>query len=96
MTRVLQVPDEKFRDKMYKTMQENMSTVKLELGYKPERQQVIEYLIDSFAEVLGPLERADLPAQVIELADKLGEEFSSTEFMNKRTPRRNRYLSVLE
>lgn len=87
MTRVLRVPDEKFRDKMYKTMQENMSTVKLELGYKPDRQQVVKYLIDSFAEVLGPLERAELSAPVLELAEELGEKFSSTEFLNKRSPR---------
>ncbi|MGQ9600430.1 MAG: lipoate--protein ligase family protein [Anaerolineae bacterium] len=56
MARVLRVPDEKFRDKVYKTLQENLSTIRRELGYVPPRQQLWELLIEKFSQILGPLE----------------------------------------
>lgn len=82
MSKVLRVPDEKFRDKLYKTMQENLSTLKLELGYTPEREDVINILIDKFSQVLGTLTPAVIPDEVWKMAEKLGEEYTSEEFMN--------------
>jgi len=56
MTRVLRVPDEKFRDKVYKTLRENLSTIRRELGSAPPREELWDLLAEKFAEVLGPLE----------------------------------------
>lgn len=82
MSKVLRVPDEKFRDKLYKTMRENLSTLKTELGYIPEREAVINTLIDKFSPVLGNLTPAVIPDEVWKMAEKLGEQYSSEEFMN--------------
>ncbi len=56
MVRVLKVPDEKFRDKVHKTLQENLSTIRRELGHVPPRQQLWELLTEKFSQILGPLE----------------------------------------
>lgn len=82
MSKVLRVPDEKFRDKIYKTMQDNLSTLRAELGYIPEREEVINTLINKFSQVLGKLTLARIPDEVWKMAEKLGKEYSSDEFMN--------------
>lgn len=56
MVRVLRVPEEKFRDKVYKTLQENLSTIRRELGDAPPRSQLWDLLAEKFADLLGPLE----------------------------------------
>jgi lipoate-protein ligase A len=56
MSRVLNVPDEKFRDKVYKTLHENLSTIKREVETVPPREELWDLLADSFVEVLGPME----------------------------------------
>jgi lipoate-protein ligase A len=56
MARVLKVPDEKFRDKVCKTLQENLSTVRRELGDAPPREVLWDLLADEFGTLLGPLE----------------------------------------
>ncbi len=82
MSKVLRVPDEKFRDKLYKTMQDNLSTLKMELGYTPDREDVINILIDKFSQVLGTLTPAAIPDEVWKMAARLGKEYTSEEFMN--------------
>ncbi|GMQ98304.1 MAG: lipoate protein ligase C-terminal domain-containing protein [Acidimicrobiia bacterium] len=53
MVRVLRVPSEKFRDKMYSTMMEYLSTINRELGENaPTREQGVSLLIEAFAETL--------------------------------------------
>ncbi len=56
MVRVLKVPDEKFRDKVYKTLQENLTTIKRELGDIPPREKLWDLLAEKFSEILGPME----------------------------------------
>jgi len=48
MARVLRVPDEKFRDKVYHTLQDNLSTVKRELGSIPPREVLWDLLAAQF------------------------------------------------
>jgi lipoate-protein ligase A len=55
MARVLKVPDEKFRDKVYRSIRENLSTVRRELGYVPPRDDLWSLMVDEFVKVLGPL-----------------------------------------
>ena len=57
MSRILKVPDEKFRDKVYKTMEENLTTMKKELGIIPSREEVIKVLKEKFENKVGKLER---------------------------------------
>jgi lipoate-protein ligase A len=53
MARVLRVPDEKFRDKMAKSMREWVSTLRRELGSPPSAEEVREVYAAAFQEVLG-------------------------------------------
>jgi lipoate-protein ligase A len=58
MARVLKVPDEKFRDKIYKTLAENLSTIRRELGQDRAAEWTDERLnslmIEEFGKLLGP------------------------------------------
>jgi lipoate-protein ligase A len=53
MARVLRVPDEKFRDKMAKSMREWVSTLKRELDEPPTVEEVKRTYARAFEEVLG-------------------------------------------
>lgn len=57
MARVLKVPDEKFRDKVYKTIRENLSTIKREIDSVPPRDELWTLMAEEFRKVLGPLKR---------------------------------------
>jgi len=53
LSRTLKVPDEKFRDKLAKTMEEWITSLKRELGYVPEREEVKRRFIEGFRKELG-------------------------------------------
>ena len=81
MSRILKVPDEKFRDKVYKSMRENLGTIKQELGSIPPRDSLTASLARNFEKVLGPLPRAGLDDELREEASRLEAEFSSEEWL---------------
>lgn len=54
MARVLNVPSEKFRDKMVASLEQYMTTVKRELGnMAPSREQATGILVEEFSRVVG-------------------------------------------
>ena len=53
MSKCLRVPDEKFRDKVYKTMYENLTTLKRETGSIPDNADLAADLRTRYAAVLG-------------------------------------------
>ena len=54
MVKVLRVPSEKFRDKLYDTMREYLTTIGRELGdAAPPREEAERILVECFAETLG-------------------------------------------
>ena len=59
MSRVLRVPDEKFRDKLHKTLQDNLSTIKRELGEaraaRWDEGTLNQLMAKEFEKILGPL-----------------------------------------
>jgi len=87
MSRILKVPNEKFRDKVYKTMEENLTTMKKELGIIPSRDEVIRVLKEKFENKMGKLEVASLNPQIIEKMNQLESWMTSEEFLLKKTPR---------
>jgi lipoate-protein ligase A len=64
MVRVLRVPDAKFRDKVFKSLRENLTTLDRELGGIPVWEAMTTTLIRNFEAVLGPLTPAALPEAV--------------------------------
>jgi lipoate-protein ligase A len=87
MSRVLKVPDEKFRDKIYKSMEENLTTMKRELGQIPPRTEIKRVLVESFERILGKLEPIELDRDTIQKMREIEQWFMSDEFFHKKTPR---------
>jgi lipoate-protein ligase A len=83
MARVLRVPDEKFRDKVFKSLHENLTTLQRELGQAPPVTAALERLVENFESVLGPLTSADLPEAVYEKAAQLAESHTTEEWLLK-------------
>jgi len=87
MSRILKVPDEKFRGKVYKTMEENLTTMKRELGIIPSRKEVVSVLRERFEKRVGKLDEASLTLEIIEKMRQLESWMTSEEFLLKKTPR---------
>jgi lipoate-protein ligase A len=87
MTRILKVPDEKFRQKVYKTMEENLTTLKRELGIVPRREDIVSVLKERFEKRVGKLDGASLTPEIIEKMKQLESWMTSEEFLLKKTPR---------
>jgi len=86
MAKAIKVPDEKFRDKIFKTMKENVTTMKGELGIVPPRGEIIRVLKERYEKALGKLEPVDLNDEIIRKITELGAWFNSPEFIFKKTP----------
>jgi len=96
MVRVLKVPDEKFRDKVYKTLQENLSTIRRELDTAPPREELWDLLAERFAGVLGPLEvETEVDKAWRAEADRLAERMLSDDWLFRRgRPQEGRAVTI--
>jgi lipoate-protein ligase A len=83
MVRVLRVPDAKFRDKVFKSLRENLTTLKRELGQVPPSNVMLDTLLQNFESVLGPLNSADLPPSVFDKVAELATTFTTEEWLLK-------------
>jgi len=81
MVRVLRVPDTKFRDKVYKSLRENLTTLEQELGQAPPWETMVATLIRNFEAVLGTLEPAELPGSVREMVAELADTQTTEEWL---------------
>jgi lipoate---protein ligase len=87
MSRVLRVPDEKYRDKVFKSIQENLTTLQRETGRSFGWDEMAGALIRRFEEVLGPLVPTELPHAVRREADSLSSRFLGEEWLFNRRKR---------
>jgi lipoate---protein ligase len=55
MAKVLRVPDEKFRDKVNKTLRENLSTIRNETGNVPNTADLAKDLVRRYESILGSM-----------------------------------------
>jgi lipoate-protein ligase A len=81
---VLRVPDAKYRDKVFQSMRENLTTLRRELGRLPSWDEMAEPLIRRFAEVLGPLQENALPQAVYDEVEALKPLFQRAEWLYKK------------
>jgi len=84
MANILKVPSEKFRDKVHKSLEDNVSSVLKETGTMPPRREVEDLLIRNFAQRLGALEEVNLERDVYEKACDLEKEMMSDDFLFRR------------
>lgn len=95
MVRVLRVPDEKYRDKVYKSLRENLSTIRRELGAVPPLEEIEASLTANYEAVLGPLETAELPPAVYDKVAELKQTFATDEWLYKRGKRREEWQTKI-
>lgn len=86
MFKVLRVSGEKIKDKMIKSVKEGVTSIKAELGRKPEFSEVAEALKLGFEEALGvKLVPQALTEKEISLAEKLRrEKYATREWTYRR------------
>jgi lipoate-protein ligase A len=85
MSRVLRVPDEKFRDKVFKTLHENLTTIRRELGADAARRWDEEGLnalmAEAFARILGPMEPCGVDGVLREGIQRLRKTMTSEQWL---------------
>ncbi|MGE5584156.1 MAG: lipoate--protein ligase [Bacillota bacterium] len=96
MASILKVPSEKFRDKVHKSLEENLTTTLRETGKIPPRREVEDLLAKHFAARVGPLEEVPLGAEVLKAARELEKEFMRDEFLFKKGKAREDYVKIAE
>jgi lipoate-protein ligase A len=87
MSKILRVPEEKFRDKIHKSMEEHVTTMKRELGTMPKREDVVQSLIKQYETITGKLKPIRLTQDIIDTMIDIEQWFTSPEFLLKKTPR---------
>ncbi len=96
MSQLFRVPEEKFRDKLYKTLEDNISWVEKETGKLPDREEVTNILVEEFSKIIDFEGEGTIGDDVIELADKLKEEFTSDKVLFEDTGREHRAIKIRE
>ena len=89
MSKCLNVPDEKFRDKVFKTLQENLSTFQRETGRIPETRALGDALARRYEAILGPMTFRTAPnPKLVAKADDLQAERQTPEWLFANDRRR--------
>lgn len=88
MSKCLRVPDEKFRDKVHKTMYENLTTMLRETGKIPANKDLGDELARRYAELVGELIPRELDAELTNKADELLKEMNTPEWLLDNDRRR--------
>jgi len=96
MSKIIKVPNEKFRDKVHKTMEEHLTTMKREMGYLPDRDEVVTSLIHHFEQKVGSLKPIHLDTDTIDKMIELEHLFTSDAFLYKKTPRIPKGVKIRE
>jgi len=96
MSRILKTPDVKFRDKVFKTIQENVTTMKRELGEAPPRQDIVSVLVERFSRTLGRLSPASLDLKLIRAMKTVERSLTSDRFLSRKTARIPRSIKIRE
>ena len=84
MVRVLRVPDEKYRDKVFKSMTENLTTIKRETGRMPDWDEMADPLLKNYEKVLGKLEPSELPQEVRAKVEEIQPDYLSDDWLYKK------------
>jgi lipoate-protein ligase A len=89
MSKSLRVPDEKFRDKVYKTLQDNLSTILRETGSVPTTRALTDSLLPHYEALLGPLPVAtEVDGELLSEAKLLFAEMYTDEWLFANDRRR--------
>ncbi|MBU2549997.1 MAG: lipoate--protein ligase family protein [Proteobacteria bacterium] len=91
MSKVLKVPDEKFRDKMRKTLEDNLTTIRRELEAEKAEQWPDEtlngLLIDAFQPLFGAFDPGLRDAALESKMEELGRRMLTQEWLDRKGKR---------
>jgi len=95
MSKTLRVPDEKFRDKVFKTLQDNLSTMKRETGAIPSTEALMLDLVKRYEPLLGEMEIVrEVDDELLKKADELLAVMHTHEWLHANDSRRPRAEQV--
>jgi len=91
MARVLKIPDEKFRDKVKHTIEENLSTIRRELGELESGQwdedTLNNMLAEEFERLLGPMTLAGKDRLLVDKMQAVKSEMMADDWLYRRGKR---------
>ena len=91
MSKSIRVPDEKFRDKVFKTLQENLSTMKRETGSIPSTEALALDLVKRYEPLLGKMEVVrEVDDELLKKADEMLALMYNPEWLHANDSRRPR------
>ncbi|MEZ0361299.1 MAG: lipoate--protein ligase [Hydrogenobacter sp.] len=96
MSELFKVQEEKFRDKLYKSLEENISWVERETGRSFSYEEVENTLAEEFSKIIEFDGEGKLNDEILELADRLREEMTSPNVLFEDTGRRHKFLKIRE
>jgi lipoate---protein ligase len=88
MSKCLRVPDEKFRDKVYKTMYENLTTFQREIGGIPSNVDLAADLSIRYSKLLGEITPRALDIELVNKANELMTEMNTPQWLLDNDHRR--------
>jgi len=95
MSRVLRVPSEKFRDKVYDSMQIYLSNLHRELDHIPDRDKVKKILIMEFEKLLGvSLKKGSLTSDEQQVLAGIDKRFTDPEWLYEKGRKLNNWLKI--
>ncbi|MFN3813872.1 MAG: biotin/lipoate A/B protein ligase family protein, partial [Aquificaceae bacterium] len=96
MSELFKVPHESFREKLLKSLEENISWVEREATRSFSYEEIQSVLIEEFSKVIDFEGFGVLTEDVVDLADRLKDEFSSHRVLFEDTGRKHNYLKIRE
>jgi lipoate-protein ligase A len=88
MTKILKVPNEKFRDKVYKSLEAGLTSFQDELGFIPDRNEIIEIFCQELESTLNiHLNPTNLEAETLKLMQQLRSTYLTDEWKFQVTNR---------
>ena len=88
MSRVLKVPDEKFRDKVHRTIEANLTTIRRELGEEEASRfshaALNSLMVEEFQKVLGPFRSRSLDDELRAKMEDMGKVMKSDSWLYRR------------
>jgi lipoate-protein ligase A len=88
MAQILKVPDEKFRDKIHKTMKDNLTTIRRELNGTEasqwDEQRLNALMVEEFEALLGQMDPHEKDGELREKMDELGRRMMNDTWLHQK------------
>ena len=93
MARVLKIPDEKFRDRVKKNIEDNLGTIRREIGEaeaaKWNEDLLNDMMAGEFAKILGPMTPREKDPELMAKVEELRELMINDHWLGKKGKRHN-------